>query len=199
MEVVIVGGGIGGLTLALTLEKAGIASRVFESSPGIKPIGVGINILPHATKELARLGLEAELARVAVETREAVFFNRFGQLIYREPLGRAAGYDWPQVSIHRGDLQTALVDAFIARAGADRLMLGWQCTKVEDSGGAATAYFRRMATPEVLPPQRGAAVIACDGIHSVLRKQLYPDKGEPIYSGVNMWRGVTRWPPILSG
>src|SRR5919199_1546152 len=88
MEVVIVGGGIGGLTLALTLEKAGIPSRVFEASPEIKPIGVGINILPHATKELVRLGLEAELARVAVETKEAIFFNRFGQLIYREPLGR---------------------------------------------------------------------------------------------------------------
>src|SRR5262249_22197315 len=97
-DVTIVGGGIGGLTLAL--EQAGIAARVFESAPDIRPLGVGINVLPHGTKELFRLGLASELERVAVETREAVFFNRFGQLIYREPLGRAAGYRWPQLSLH---------------------------------------------------------------------------------------------------
>src|ERR1700686_3686086 len=198
-DVIIVGAGIGGLSLGLALQAAGIPCRIFESAAEIRPIGVGINLLPHATKELAALGLESALARVAIETRDATFFNRFGQLIYREPLGRAAGYDWPQISIHRGDLQLALVDAFTARAGADRLMLGWQCTEVEESGGGAIAHFRRMATQEALPPQRGAALIACDGIHSTVRKQLYPDEGEPIYSGVNMWRGVTRWPPILSG
>src|SRR6266849_278097 len=165
MDVLIIGAGVGGLTLGLMLHEAGIPCRIYEAAPEIKPLGVGINLLPHAMKELSALGLEETLAARGVLTAEAVFFNRFGQLIYQEPLGRAAGYDWPQVSIHRGDLQAALVDAFIARAGADRLMLGWQCTKVEDSGGAATAYFRRMATPEVLPPQRG----------------------------------VTRWPPILSG
>ncbi|HEX9491274.1 MAG TPA: flavin-dependent oxidoreductase [Stellaceae bacterium] len=199
MDVLIIGAGVGGLTLGLMLHEAGIPCRIYEAAPEIKPLGVGINLLPHAMKELSALGLEETLAARGVLTAEAVFFNRFGQLIYQEPLGRAAGYDWPQVSIHRGDLQAALVDAFIARAGAGRLMLGWQCTKVEDAGGAATAHFRRMATPEALPPQRGAAVIACDGIHSTVRKQLYPDEGEPIYSGVNMWRGVTRWPPILSG
>src|SRR5216684_2172714 len=192
MDVLIIGAGVGGLTLGLMLHEAGIPCRIYEAAPEIKPLGVGINLLPHAMKELSALGLEEVLAARGVLTAEALFFNRFGQLIYQEPLGRAAGYDWPQVSIHRGDLQAALVDAFIARAGADRLMLGWQCTKVEDSGGAATAYFRRMATPEVLPPQRGGAVIACDGIHSVLRKQLYPDEGEPIYSGVNMSTGWWR-------
>ncbi len=199
MDVIIIGGGIGGLTLGLMLEKAGIACRIYETAPEIKPLGVGINLLPHAMKELAGLGLEPPLAERGVLTAEAVFFNRFGQLIYREPLGRAAGYDWPQISIHRGDLQAVLVDAFIRRAGADRLMLGWQCTGVEEEGGAAIAHFRHMATQAALPPQRGAAIIACDGIHSTIRKQLYPGEGEPIYSGVNMWRGVTRWQPILSG
>src|SRR5216684_1366251 len=199
MDVLIIGAGVGGLTLGLMLHEAGIPCRIYEAAPEIKPLGVGINLLPHAMKELSALGLEETLAARGVLTAEAVFFNRFGQLIYQEPLGRAAGYDWPQISIHRGDLQAALVDAFIARAGADRLMLGWQCTKVDDSGGAATAYFRRMATPEVLPPQRGAAIIACDGIHSALRKQLYPNEGEPVYTGINMWRGVTRWKPYLSG
>src|SRR5258706_10958004 len=103
-EVLIVGGGIGGLTLALALQQKNIACRVFESAPEIRPVGVGVNLLPHATKVLAGLGLEAILERAAVETAESVFFNRFGQLIYREPLGRRAGYEWPQLSIHRADL-----------------------------------------------------------------------------------------------
>src|SRR5512142_3254179 len=111
MEVVIVGGGIGGLALALALHRGGIRSRVYEAVPAVEVVGVGINLLPHATKELAELGLEGRLAEVAVETREAVFYNRFGQLIYREPLGRAAGYDWPQYSVHRGDLQMVLLEA----------------------------------------------------------------------------------------
>ncbi|HEX6842058.1 MAG TPA: flavin-dependent oxidoreductase [Stellaceae bacterium] len=199
MDVLIIGAGVGGLTLGLMLHEAGIPCRIYEAAPEIKPLGVGINLLPHAMKELSALGLEETLAAGGVATAEAVFFNRFGQLIYQEPLGRAAGYGWPQISIHRGDLQAALLNAFIARAGADRLMLGWQCTKAEDIGDAAVAHFRRMVTQEALPPQRGAAIIACDGIHSTVRKQLYPDEGEPIYSGVNMWRGVTRWKPILSG
>jgi len=199
MEVVIVGGGIGGLTLALTLDKAGIPSRVFESSPEIKPIGVGINLLPHATKELARLGLDKDLARVAVETREAVFFNRFGQLIYREPLGCAAGYEQPQFSVHRGDLQMVLLDAVRRRLGEDRVLSGWKCVGFEQDATGAAALFRSTVTGEELAPQRGSVVVACDGIHSVIRKQLHPGEGEPLYSGVNMWRGVTRWPAFLSG
>ena len=122
MDTVIIGGGIGGLTLALTLHRAGIASRVYESAPEIRPLGVGINILPHASKELSELGLESELARVSVTTREAVFYNRFGQLIYREALGRDAGYDWPQFSIHRGDLQMVLLEAARARCAVGEIM-----------------------------------------------------------------------------
>jgi 5-methylphenazine-1-carboxylate 1-monooxygenase len=198
-DVIIIGAGIGGLTLALTLHRAGIAVRVFEAASEIKPIGVGINILPHATRELASLGLEAALARVAVTTREAVFFNRFGQLIYREPLGRSAGYDWPQFSIHRGDLQQVLLDAVVQRIGAERVRTGWQCAGCEQDDSGVTASFRSPANSEALPSQRGSALVACDGLHSVIRGQLHPGEGEPLYSGVNMWRGVTRWPPILSG
>src|SRR5262249_60493321 len=98
------------------------------AAPEIKPIGVGITLLPHAMKALGALGLEPHLAEIGIVTRESAFFNRFGQLIYREPSGRFAGYDWPQISIHRGDLQRVLIDAFIARAGADRLLTGWSCT-----------------------------------------------------------------------
>src|SRR5688500_17711330 len=139
-DVIIVGGGVGGLTAALMLREAEIPCRVFEQAPAIQAIGVGINILPHATRELAELGLEAALAKVAVATQQAAFFNRFGQLIYKESLGRAAGYEWPQFSIHRGDLQMALLEAFNARVGADRLHLGWQCTGADTNG---TAHFQR--------------------------------------------------------
>ena len=130
-DVIIVGAGIGGLTLGLALHDAGISCRIFESTAEIRTVGVGINLLPHATRELAGLGLEQELAKVAIATTDATFFNRFGQLIYQEPLGRTAGYDHPQFSIHRGDLQRVLLDAFVARAGADRLLTNRHCVGVE--------------------------------------------------------------------
>jgi len=198
-DVIIVGGGIGGLTLALTLHEAKIPCRIFESAPAIKAVGVGINLLPHATKELAALGLEGALARVAIETKDATFFNRFGQLIYQEPLGRAAGYDQPQFSIHRGDLQMVLLDAFRARAGHDRIVANHHCLGVEQDEAGVGATFSDGPTGSSRSTVRGCAVIACDGINSAIRKQLFPDEGEPRYSGVNMWRGVTRWKPMLSG
>src|SRR5262245_752150 len=100
MEVLIIGAGIGGLTLGLMLHRAGIACRIFEAAPELKAVGVGINILPHASRELCALGLEDSLAKVAVTTREYCFYNRCGQFIYLEPAGRFAGYNVPQFSIH---------------------------------------------------------------------------------------------------
>ncbi len=192
-EIVIVGAGIGGLTLALTLHQAGIACRVYESAAEIRPVGVGINVLPHAAKELAGLGLRDVLVSSGIATAESAFFNRFGQLIYREPAGMAAGYDWPQVSIHRGTLQRLLLDAVRDRLGVDSVRTGCQCVGVEQTEDAAVALFAGRE------PVRGRAVIACDGIHSAIRKQLYPNEGAPLYSGYNMWRGVTEWPRFLSG
>ena len=171
-DVIIIGAGIGGLTLALTLHRSGIPCRVYEAAPEVKGLGLGINILPHATRELAELGLEDALAAVAVTTREAVFYNRFGQLVHSEPLGRHAGYDWPQFSIHRGDLQAVLLAACSRRIGADRIFTGWRCGRVEQDEESATVHFNSSATGEALPPQRGAVVIGCDGLHSVVRKQL---------------------------
>jgi 2-polyprenyl-6-methoxyphenol hydroxylase-like FAD-dependent oxidoreductase len=192
-DVLIVGAGIGGLTLALALERRSIPCRVFESVPQIKAVGVGINLLPHATQALGELGLEPALAKVAVETQEAAFFNRFGQLIYKEALGRRAGYAWPQFSIHRGDLQAVLLEAVKARLGPDRLRLDWHCLGFEQDESKVRLRFRDR------DPIEGKIAVACDGIHSVIRRQLYPKEGEPRYSGVNMWRGVTRWKPVLSG
>jgi 2-polyprenyl-6-methoxyphenol hydroxylase-like FAD-dependent oxidoreductase len=197
-DVIIVGAGIGGLTLALNLSAAGVPCRVYEAAARLEAVGVGINLLPHATAELARLNLEGALARVAVTTREAAFFNRFGQLIYREPAGRHGDYPHPQFSIHRGDLQAVLLEAFRERGGADRIVTGWQATRVEQDDDGATVHFRDPGGA-VLPPQRGRVVVACDGIHSAIRRQLYPGEGPPRYSGVNMWRGVTRWQPFLTG
>jgi 2-polyprenyl-6-methoxyphenol hydroxylase-like FAD-dependent oxidoreductase len=198
-DIIIVGAGIGGLTLGLALHAAGVPCRIFESAADIRPIGVGINLLPHATRELAALGLEADLAKLAIATADATFFNRFGQLIYQEPLGRAAGYAHPQFSIHRGDLQLVLLDAFRSRAGHDRLITGHHCTGVEQDESGVSVHFSDGPGGASRSTVRGRVAIACDGINSAVRKQLFPDEGEPRYSGVNMWRGVTRWKPILSG
>src|SRR5581483_9938535 len=166
-EVIIIGAGIGGLTLGLTLQKSGIPCRVYESVPEIRAVGVGINLLPHATKELAALGLAAALARVAIETRDATFFNRFGQLIYSEPLGRAAGYDHPQFSIHRGDLQMVLLAAFKRRLGADRISTGHHCVGLEQDDSGVTLHFSDGPSGSTRNSVRGRAAIACDGINSV--------------------------------
>ena len=198
MKVMIIGGGIGGLALGLMLHRAGIDCQVYEAAPELKAVGVGINMLPHASRELCALGLEDALAKVAVTTKEYRFYNRFGQFIYSEPAGRYAGYDVPQFSIHRGDLQMVLLEAFTARAGADKVTCGWRCTRVKHEGKEAIAHFVD-ADGKALPPQRADVVVSCEGIHSTLRKQLYPNEGPPKYSGINMWRGVTRWKPFLSG
>jgi 2-polyprenyl-6-methoxyphenol hydroxylase-like FAD-dependent oxidoreductase len=199
MEVTIVGGGIGGLTLALMLHEAGIAARVYEAAPDLKAIGVGVNLLPHASREMTRLGLEEALARVAITTRESAFYNRYGQFIYSEPCGRHAGYEWPQFSVHRGDLHGVLLEAFRARVGAERLHIGWRCTGFEERTDGVVLAFEDFQTKKRLEPVHAGIAVSCEGIHSAIRKQLYPDEGPPRYSGINMWRGVTRAKPFLTG
>ncbi|MCZ4618623.1 flavin-dependent oxidoreductase [Rhodococcus qingshengii] len=195
--IAIVGAGIGGLVLALELHRAGFASHVYEAARTIQPLGVGINILPHAAAVLGRLGLEAALTEVAVTTKEAVFYNRFGQHIHSEPAGRQAGYEDPQYSIHRGDLQTVLLDAVAERLGPDAVVTDHKCVSVEQDETGATIHFQRGDQSGV--DVRADIVIACDGVHSAIRKQFYPDEGAPRYSGVTMWRGVTVAKPYLTG
>jgi len=193
VKILVVGGGIGGLTLALSLHQAGIACRVFEAAPEIRPLGVGINLLPHGTRELTELGLQQKLAALAVATQELVFCNRFGQFIHREPRGRFAGYPWPQFSIHRADLHSVLLEAVRERLGAGAVALGKACVAIEPDASGVVARFADGSS------ERGDAAVGCDGIHSSVRKILYPDEGPPAYQGINMWRGVTRAKPFLTG
>lgn len=192
-DVLIVGGGVGGLALALSLHQAGISCRVFEAVPAILPLGVGINLLPHAMRELSELGLQDALAARAIETRELAFYSRHGQFIYKEPRGRFAGYDWPQLSIHRADLHDVLLTTVRQRLGNDAVQLGHRCIQVDQDTNGVTLHFDKAQ------PQSGRVVVGCDGIHSALRRQLVPGEGPPKYSGVNMWRGAVRWPTFLGG
>jgi 5-methylphenazine-1-carboxylate 1-monooxygenase len=198
MTVIIVGGGIGGLTLALNLHAVGIPCRVFESAAEILPLGVGINLMPHAGRELTELGLKPALERVACQPTDYAFFTRNGQLVYREPWGYAAGHQYPHFSVHRAELHKVLLDAVIERLGRDVFATGHRCVRVDQDDTGATAHF---VAPDgkSLPPQRGDVVIGCDGIHSVVRAQFYPDEGPPVFHGINMWRGVTRHKPYLTG
>ena len=191
--VLVIGGGIGGLTLALSLHQAGIACRVFEAAPEIRPLGVGINLLPHGMRELTELGLQERLAAVAVETRELCFYNRYGQFIFKEPRGRFAGYDWPQFSIHRADLHELLLEAVRERLGTEMVLLDMKFLSLEERPGSVKAKFENGTSVD------GSCIIGCDGIDSTVRKLLFPNEGPPAGQGINMWRGVTRVKPFLSG
>jgi 2-polyprenyl-6-methoxyphenol hydroxylase-like FAD-dependent oxidoreductase len=196
-DIAIVGAGIGGLTLALSLHQAGISCRVYESAAEIKPLGVGINILPHAVRELDNLGLLESLSNIGVTTKESAFYNAHGQFVYSEPAGLYAGYKWPQFSIHRGDLQGVLLQAVRERIGDHAVVSDHRCTGVEQDDNGVTIQFDDNAG-NARQPVRAKLVVGCDGIHSAIRKQLYPDEGPPRYSGVNMWRGTVVMKPFLS-
>lgn len=197
MRVIIVGAGISGLTLALSLHAAGIEAEVYEAAPELRPLGVGINLLPHAMRELTELGLGPAVAARGVATGALMYANRFGQEIWREPRGRAAGYGWPQYSIHRGALQMLLLEAVQARLGEARLHLGHEAVSVDPQAGQVR--FRSRDDGAELAPASGDVVVAADGIHSALRAQLYPHEGPPVWNRRVLWRGVTLARPYLNG
>jgi 5-methylphenazine-1-carboxylate 1-monooxygenase len=197
MRVIIVGAGIGGLSLALSLQAAGIEARIYEAVGELKPLGVGINLLPHAVRELTELGLGEVLARHGVETEALVYANRFGQEIWREPRGRFAGYNWPQYSIHRGTLQMLLLAAVRERLGEDAVVMDHEAASAEVEAGAVR--FRSRRTGEDRGDIQGDVVVAADGIHSALRAQLFPGEGPPIWNRRVLWRGVTEAEPYLGG
>lgn len=197
MRIAIVGGGIGGLALALGLHQRGLACEVFEQAPQIRELGVGITLLPHAMRELAELGVQPQLEAQGIENLESLFFNRWGQFIYREPRGRHAGYATPEVGIHRGKLHAILLNAALERLGADHIHLDRRCTGLQQDDEGVTLQFADAAgRPQ--PAVRAGIAVGCDGINSAVRRHFYP--GEKLaFTGINTWRGVSVHPPILSG
>ena len=198
MQVAIVGGGICGLTLALNLKERDIACRVYERAPEIRELGVGITLLPHAMREFTTLGLGDALLKTGIENRECAFFNRFGQLIYREDRGKFAGYPFPEVGIHRGRLHVVLYKTVLKRLGRDAVLTDRECTGIEQDDDGVDIHFKQTTTGKPSGTVRADVVIACDGINSALRKQFYPND-KVAFSGINTWRGVTRRKPILGG
>lgn len=199
MHALIAGGGIGGLTTALCLHQAGIRATVFESAPEIKALGVGINLLPHAIKELDRLGLLDRLLDEGVELQRFVWLNRHGQQIWSEPRGRSAGYNWPQVSIHRGTLHSILFDAVRERLGEGAVVTGHHVVDVEQDRRGVSVDCADRQTGGKAGVYRGDMLIGADGIHSAIRKKYYPDEGPPLWNGNMLWRMTVETEPVMGG
>ncbi|MFL6692182.1 MAG: flavin-dependent oxidoreductase [Ramlibacter sp.] len=196
-RIAIAGGGIGGLALALGLHQRGIACDVYEAVPQLREVGVGITLLPHAMRELTALGLQEQVVAEGIENLESVFFNRWGQFIFREPRGRHAGYPLPEIGIHRGKLHRILFDAVRERLGPDALHLDCRAVATEEGATGVTLHLQDGAGQRLSSVQADA-VVACDGVNSALRRQFYPDE-QLAFAGINTWRGVTVRPPILTG
>jgi 2-polyprenyl-6-methoxyphenol hydroxylase-like FAD-dependent oxidoreductase len=198
MTIAIIGAGIAGLSLALNLKQKGIPARVFERVPEVSEIGVGITLLPHAMREFTALGLGDALQARGIENLESCFYNRFGQLLYKEPRGKYAGYQYPEVGIHRGKLHLVLFNAARDRLGAAAITTNRTCVGVEQDATGVTVRFTETTSGAVAEPFRADAVIACDGINSAIRRQFYRDE-QVAFAGINTWRGTTRRKPILTG
>lgn len=194
MTILIAGAGIGGLATALMLHKRGIKAQVVEQASQVREVGVGINTLPHSIAELADLGLLSQLDAVGLRTRELRYLTRTGQEVWRELRGTHAGHDYPQFSIHRGRLQKVLLDAVIDRMGPKAVQTGLRLSGFVQDEAGVTAHFIDAIDGCSSKTFRGEVLICADGIHSVGRKQFFPDEGSPSWSGVVMWRGATEWP-----
>lgn len=198
MDVLIIGAGLGGLSAALSLHAAGIGTRVVDAARELKALGVGINILPHATRELVELGLAEELAATGIPTAELIYHDRFGNRICNEARGLAAGYRWPQYSIHRGELQMMLLRAVRQRLGADVVRTGLVMERFELQRDQMLVELRDRRTGH-LRVESTDVLIGADGINSAVRAQLHPDEGLPIWNGIHLWRGLTDAEPFLGG
>jgi 2-polyprenyl-6-methoxyphenol hydroxylase-like FAD-dependent oxidoreductase len=199
-DVAIVGAGIGGLTAALSLHEHGFRVQVVESVARVQPLGVGINVLPHAVRELGELGLQGDLERGGVRCERLRYHSKRGQPIWSEPRGMSAGYLWPQVSIHRGELQDILLRAALERIGQDRFAFGAHASRVETlPGGGARLHCDARGNGERDLAFAAKVVVAADGIHSALRRALYPDEGPPRWNGAVMWRGIAQAAAVDDG
>ena len=198
-DIIIAGGGIGGLTAALSLHRAGFPVRVFESVDRIQALGVGINLLPHAVRELDALGLAADLVANGITPSTLAYFTKRGEPIWDEPRGLAAGYRWPQISIHRGVLHTLLHAAAEADIGAERIHTGCHLERFVETADGIEATFIDRRSGAVTATATGSMMIACDGIHSVARRHFYPNEGMPKWNGSLLWRGLAEGDPVFDG
>lgn len=197
MTVLIAGGGISGLVLALSCHQVGIPFRVFEAVRTLKPMGVGINLQPSAVRELFDLGLAARLDEVGIRTGDYGMYSKRGLHIWTEPRGLAAGYHWPQYSVHRGQFHMMLYDELLRRAGPNCVSTGWSATGFDNTPGRAVLHLR--SSRGETRTEAGTVLIGADGIHSALRRQMNPHEGDPLWGGAVLWRGTTRAVPFLTG
>lgn len=199
MTILIAGGGIGGLVTALSLHQIGMRARIYEAVDRIAPLGVGINVLPHAVRELTELGLLDDLLAVGIPTARLAYYTRRGQEIWSEARGREAGYGWPQISIHRGTLQMLLTRTVMKRLGPDAIVTGCALSSWDEHGDTITAHFAGRQGPNEQTEVAGDLLVAADGIHSAARARLHPDEGAPIWNGAILWRGTAEGPAFLGG
>jgi len=197
MTILIAGGGIAGLTMALTCHQLGYDVQVYESVRTMRPLGVGINLQPNAVRELHDLDLADQLANLGVATEEWALVATNGRDVWSEPRGLRAGYHWPQYSVHRGELQMMLLSEVERRCGPNAVRTGHRLRSYRQDDQRITATFdtRNGATVDV----SGQLLLGADGLHSAARRQLFPDEGEPIWGGAILWRGTALGPPIRTG
>src|SRR5690606_33313317 len=193
--VIIAGAGPVGLTLALLLHQRGRRAVLYEVADELRPLGVGINLLPHSVRVLYDLDLANRLDATGIRTGALHYYNKFGQRIWAEPRGLAAGYRFPQYSIHRGRLQQLLLETVRERLGPDAVRCGHRLASWEEVDGGVTVTFERSDGSRVTA--HGACLVAADGIKSTARGILYPEEGPPIYGGRVLWRGITVTEPYL--
>jgi 2-polyprenyl-6-methoxyphenol hydroxylase-like FAD-dependent oxidoreductase len=198
MKVIVVGGGIGGLSLALSLHQAGITVRVYEAVDELAPLGVGINLQPTAVRELTELGLADEVARTGIATQRLSYFNKFGQLIWSQPRGLWAGYKWSQYSMHRGQLQMLLLRAVRERIGSDNVRSGMRLISFAQNRDQVTPIFKGGGSATLVTDEADI-LVGADGIHSTVRHQLYPSEGEPRFAQQLLWRAAIDAEPFLGG
>jgi len=193
MKIAIAGAGIGGLSAGLCLHEQGFEVQIFEAVETLQPLGVGINLMPHASGVLHGLGLGDALDEMAIRTRAIEYRTRFGHLIQSDPRSVEAGFEFPQYSIHRGDLQFLLLNTLRARAGQDVIITARPVVGFSQSGNGVTAQFADGSVYD------GDLLIGADGFRSKVRHQLHPEEGPAHYEGTMMWRGANLQAPFADG